>query len=425
MFKQYLSLSRTVHLLSLGALVNRAGAFLVPFLTLYLRESLDLGVGFASIALGVFGVGALVASLVGGHLADRIGRKTVMLLSLFGGAIILLFFGYLTTPWTILAAIFIFSLFSEMYRPAAFAMVADVTDPAQRTHAFGLMYVAVNLGFAVAAAIGGILAEFSFLWLFWGDAITTGLFGLLILLWIKETLPAVGSVEASEQEIRRTDVSSQSESTLDVATITDHTLANANDASFAAAVRHIMKDGVFLVFCGATFVLAVMYTQSICTLPLCLTERGYSARTYGWVIAINGALIVLMQLPVTSIVARYHRGWMIALSAVITGAGFALFGFASLPWHFSAGVVVWTCGEMMGSPLSSAIVSDLAPKRFRARYMGVFTMSFSSSMMIGAPLGGLVLNTLGSGYLWGICGLLGLVSGLAYFVLRQRLLPSA
>lgn len=413
MLKQYLSLSRTVHLLCLGALVNRAGSFLVPFLTLYLRESLDLGIGFASIALGVFGVGALVASLVGGHLADQIGRKTVMLLSLFGSAAILVFFGFLETPWMILAAIFIFSLISEMYRPAAAAMIADVTEPEQRSLAFGLMYVAINLGFAVAAAVGGILAEVSFLWLFWGDAITTGVFGLLILLWIAETLPGVGGEEPV----------SKIEPAPDSATPEVKIEAKPDDASLAAAVQHILHDGVFLVFCGATFVLAVMYTQSICTFPMCLTERGFSPRTYGWIIAINGAMIVLVQLPVTSWVTRYHRGWMMALSAIVTGAGFALFGFASVPWHFAVAVMVWTSGEMMGSPISMAIVSDLAPQRFRARYMGVFSMSFSSSMMVGAPLGGWVLNTLGSEYLWGICGLLGLISGLAFFMLRNRLLP--
>jgi len=422
MLKQYLTLSRTVHLLSVGALVNRAGSFLVPFLTLYLRESLDLSIGFASSALGVFGVGALVASLVGGYLADRFGRKSVMLLSLFGGATILTFFGFLTTPWTILAAIFVFSLFSEMYRPAAFAMIADVTDPSQRTHAFGLMYVAINLGFAVAAAVGGMLAEFSFLWLFWGDAITTGLFGLLIIFWIAETLHKDESQEDGDQETEHREVVYQEESVSEVEKSSINTTADSGDTSLAAAVRHIMHDGVFLVFCGATFVLALMYMQSFCTFPICLTQQGYGAKTYGLIIAVNGALIVIMQLPVTSIVSRYHRGWMMAISAMISGVGFALFGVASLPWHFTAAVVVWTCGEMMGSPLSSAIVSDLAPKRFRARYMGVFTMSFSSSMMIGAPLGGWILNTLGSEYLWGICGGLGLVASLAFFALRQRLL---
>ena len=415
MLRPYLQLSRTVHVLCVGALVNRAGAFLVPFLTLYLRKELDLTVGFATTGMAVFGAGALVASLIGGHLADRIGRKAVMLISLFGGAAVLIFFGFLSQPWMILTAILVFSLLSEMYRPAALAMLADVTDSEQRAHAFGLMYVAINLGFAVAAVVGGVLAEVSFQWLFWGDALSAGAFALLILFVIKESLPKRDDRNALEHTAAAVE-------TMDSALRSE---PDRDGASLGDAVRHILSNGVFLVFCGATFVLAVMYMQSFVTFPIFLNDLGFSPRTYGLIIALNGILIVFFQLPLTSLVIRYHRGWMITLSAVITGVGFAAFGIASAPWHFAIAVAVWTTGEMIGSPLSSAIVSDLAPQRFRARYMGVFTMSFSSSMMVGAPLGGLVLQRLGGGWLWGLCGMLGLAAALAFGVLRHGLLSPA
>lgn len=411
MLKPYLSLPRTVHLLCVGALVNRAGAFLVPFLALYLRESLGFEITFATTAMGMYGAGSLVASLIGGHLADRIGRKTVMLIALFGAASVLVVFGYLTTQWTILAAILIFALLSDMYRPAASAMIADVTDPAQRTHAFGLMYVAINLGFAVAASVGGWLAKYSFQWLFWGDALTAAAFGLLILLWIAETLPRGGTHAAPIDAAG------------DASRGTGKGYPSSTDTTVAAAVRHILTDGVFLVFCGATFVLAMMYTQAFSAFPIYLNELGIGAQTYGLIIALNGILIVAFQLPITSLVIRYHRGWMMTLAAAVTAVGFALFALAASPWHFAAAVAVWTLGEMMGSPLSSAIVSDLAPRRFRARYMGVFSMSFSASMMVGAPLGGWVLRTLGGGTLWGLCGLLGLTAAAAFGLLRHRLLP--
>ena len=415
MLKQYLSLSRTVHVLCLGALVNRAGAFLVPFLTLYLRESLGLGVGFATMAMGVFGVGALVASLVGGYLADRIGRKPVMLISLFGAAGMLVVFGMLTTPKMIIAGVFAFSVLSEMYRPAASAMIADVTDSHERTRAFSLMYVAINLGFAVAASVGGFVAEISFQWLFWGDALTAAVYGLLILILIVESMPShvhesKKTISTNEPEVDSSDAPADSAPV---------------DASLAAAVRHLIRDRVFLMFCVATFVLSVMYMQSISTFPIFLSERGIGARTYGLIMALNGALIVFLQLPLTSFVTRFHRGWMMALSAIIVGSGFALFGVASAPWHFALAVVVWTMGEMIGFPLSSAIVSDLAPQQFRARYMGVFMMSFSSSMIVGAPLGGLVLRQLGGATLWGLCGLLGIAAALVHVALRRRLLPPA
>ena len=126
MLKPYFALPRAVHVLCLGTFVNRAGTFLVPFLTLYLTSSLGLGSAFATQAMGLYGFGGIVAALTGGALADRIGRRTVMMISLLGAASLLAFFGRLTSPPAILAAVLAFSFLGEMYRPAASAISASV-----------------------------------------------------------------------------------------------------------------------------------------------------------------------------------------------------------------------------------------------------------------------------------------------------------
>ncbi len=182
MLKQYLTLPRAIHILCVGAFINRAGAFLAPFLTLYLQKKLDLGTEFATQAMGIYGVGAMAAFAVGGHLADRLGRRTVMLISLLGSGSILMVFGRLSSPWAILAALLLFALVAEMYRPAASAMIADLVAPDRRPEAFGLMYVSINLGFAVAASVGGVLARYSFRLLFWGDALTAFVYAGIIFL---------------------------------------------------------------------------------------------------------------------------------------------------------------------------------------------------------------------------------------------------
>lgn len=383
MLKPYFALPRAVHVLCLGTFVNRAGTFLVPFLTLYLTSSLGLGSAFATQAMGLYGFGGIVAALTGGALADRIGRRTVMMISLLGAASLLAFFGRLTSPPAILAAVLAFSFLGEMYRPAASAMIADLTTPAQRPQAYGLMYLTINLGMTVSPIVGGFLAQRSFQWLFWGDAATSAAYAMLLLFAVSETLPARRKVEGA-----------------------DGAAAHEPHAPMGEVARRLAGHHVFLLFCLATHLVSITYMQSHTTLPLYMQGLGLSPQTYGLVVAVNAFLIVCLQLPFTNGIARFPRETMLVASAVVTAIGFGLTGFATSAWPLAGTVVVWTFGEMMQSPYLSTVVADLAPRDLRGTYMGMLTLSFASALMVGAPLGGAVLARFGPGALWAAsCGI--------------------
>lgn len=405
MLRPYLRLPRAVHILCLGMFINRAGSFLVPFLTLYLTTRLGLKVTFATAAIGAYGLGSICGSLLGGQLADQIGRRIVMIGSLFGGAAIILVFSQLTSQWSILVTAFLLALVIDTYRPAASAMVADLVAPHQRSLAFGLMYVSINLGFAVAPVIGGVLSEYSFVLLFVGDATTCVLYGFIIFFFIRETL-------ASRRHAEPANLSQDG----------DGIAADGGRDKVTAleAVRYVLRDRTFLVFCTATLLMAVVFMQSISTLPLYMRERGFTPRTYGLIIAVNGAMITCLQLPFTHYLNRFNRGSVVTLAALVMGAGFGLTSIAIAPWHFVCTVVFWTVGEMMHAPYLQAIVSDLAPPAMRARYMGVFSLSYGTAMMIGAPLGGQVLARYGSG-VWIAAMGVGLAGGVMYWGLRRRI----
>lgn len=375
---------------------------LVPFLTIYLKDELDLGAEFATQVMGAFGAGALIAAMYGGHLADRVGRRVVMLVSLFGGAAILMLFGSLRSPGALLTASAVFAFITEMYRPAASAMIGDLVEPKRRSHAFGLMYVSINLGFAVAPVIGGILTQYSFQWLFWGDALTCAVYGVIIAAAIRETLPlrqghasgpATGGDAIDESETK--------------------------PVGMSAAIAHILRDRTFLCFCAGTFLIATVFMQALSTFPLHLLDQGIGAATYGKIIAINGLMIVCFQLPTISFVNRFNRATMLVWGTVLMAVGFGLNELADVVWHFAMIVVIWTCGEMMSAPIMPAIVSDLSPIRLRGRYMGVFTMCHSAALMIGVPIGGVVLARLGSTYIWAGCFALALLGGLLFWTVRH------
>lgn len=392
MLRNYLDLPRTIHILCLGTLLNRAGTFVMMFITFYLQERMHLGGLFATQAIGVFGLGTLMASIVGGQLADTVGRKTVMLVALLGGASVLMVFGRITDPWMILAALWLFSFLSEMYRPAVQAMISDVVSEEQRPHAYGLMYIAINLGAAIAPLIGGLLATAAFEYLFWGDAATSAGYAIIIAVSVSESL-------------RKQPRDAGAKTGLSAA---------------GSAYRRVFSDGVYLRFCVGTFLLSCVFMQAMSTLPLFMKGLGFGPDVYGRTIALNGLLVVLLQIPMTHWIRRFPRQRMLMAAATTTGIGFGLSGLADTQLTFALTVVIWTLGELMQSPLVPSVVSDLAPHDLRARYFGLLTMCFSGGNLIAAPIGGWVLTAKGPAWLWGGCVAVGFLSATLYATVQVR-----
>src|SRR5438552_7277739 len=186
---------RPVWLLFIGTLINRFGGFVLVFLILYLTRS-GFSPAQAGLAVGSYGLGAILASVIGGHLADRIGRRRTIALSMFTAAAAILALGRARTLGSILPLTALTGLTAEAYRPAASALLGDLVEPAQRVKAFAWYRLAINLGAAIGPMVGGWLAGRSFAWLFVGDALTCAIYGVIALA----TLPDIthAHVQATE-----------------------------------------------------------------------------------------------------------------------------------------------------------------------------------------------------------------------------------
>lgn len=394
-FRQYRSLPVPVYVLCLGSFINRAGSFAILFLTIYVSEHLGYGVLFASTCFGVSGLGSIVASVAGGQLADRFGRRPIMLAALFGGPVWLVFLSFAESRSSILLFLFLFAMTLDLYRPAASAMMGDLVTAAERPLAFGLMYIAFNLGFAVAAPVGGFLAEHSFQWLFWGDALTTASYGLIIFFLIRETHP--GQTGASEEVVEQVGLS--------------------------AAVRHILSDRIFLLFAAAVLMTGIVFMQGFSTLPIHLNQSGYSKQEVGAILSINGILIVILQIPVNQMLKNCDRLKNILIGEVLIAVGFSLTSIASSKLLVLGTVAIWTIGEVVQAAFKQAFVADVAPASMRGRYMGTFSLCFAISISGGVPLGGWVLEHFGAVVLWTGCGVLSMVSVAIYttiYLLQRR-----
>jgi MFS family permease len=178
-----------------GSFVNRLGTMVEPFLAFYLTGVRGLSVAATGIVLALFGLGAIVSQIVGGVLADRVGRRVTLTGGMLATAAAMLALGYATATPVLVVLVFVLGLTIDAYRPASQALLADLVGPAERARAFGLLFWAINLGFAVAMVLGGTLSRAGFSWLFWADAATCAVFGVLVWRAVPET--AAGALNAN------------------------------------------------------------------------------------------------------------------------------------------------------------------------------------------------------------------------------------
>ncbi|QRN96157.1 MFS transporter [Archangium violaceum] len=358
-----------------GTLVNRLGSFVVPFLALYLTRERGFRVEEAGLVVSLHGAGGVLAGLVGGTLADRVGRRKTLLAGLWLGAAAMLSLGLARATWHISLSAFLLGLVGELYRPAVSAAVADLVPPQDRPRAYGLLYWVVNVGFSIALPLAGLASHFGFLTLFVADAITSFLYGLLVWWKVPETRPVLRTEPAKSSPL----------------------------PSLAP-----FRDGVFLAFAVPTLLTAIVFAQGTVTLPLDLTSRGMSPTTFGTVLAMNGVLIVLLQPFAGRAMGRMRRATALAWASGLTGLGFGLHVLGASPGLATLAVAVWTMGEIAQSPVASTVVADLAPTEQRGTYQGAYYMLWALSACVAPSLGSWVLGHQGAATLWGGCLAVGL-----------------
>jgi len=384
-----------------GLFVNRLASFVAIFLALYLTRERGLPPDEAGRIVALFGVGILVAGPLGGTLADAVGRRATMLLSLTLGAFAVGTIGFLRTPALLALFTFLAAVTSEMYRPAMNAAIADLVPPAQRTRAFGLVYWAVNLGWSVSLAFAGLVAARSFVALFLADATTCLLFAAIVFAKVPETRPAGVHAESP-----------------------------------LAGMARVFRDGPFVVFLLLHLAALVVFTQFQLAAPLDMAAHGIGPQVFSVLMALNGLGVVLLQPLLGPALARRDSAHLLAASALLFGLGFGVnaaigtaVGEAIGPLAvYATGVVLWTVGEVVGFPAANALVANLAPVALRGRYQGAFSMAWGMGFTLSPIVGGELLTRFGRSTLWLTCLALGgsvAVGHLAAAGARRRRLAAA
>jgi MFS family permease len=263
----------------------------------------------------------------------------------------------------------------DMFCPAGSALVADLLSAADRVRGYGLIYWAVNIGFAAGALLGGALAQHSFKLLFAVDAAASVAFIALLLAGVPRR-----PHRAAEEEGQ------------------------------SGGLGTVLRDRLLVALALVQIAHSAVYLQAFTTLPLAMRDAGLSTAAYGAIIGLNGALIVVAQPLLVAWMGRRDRARMLAGSSAVLGAGFAIDALAGGAAVFVTSVVVWTVGEMLGAAVASALVADLAPPGLRGRYLGVFSAAWGIAAVVAPLAGTAIYQHAGATALWLGCGGLGLAA---------------
>jgi MFS family permease len=377
-------LPREVRVLVVGTLVNRAGSFIATFLVLYLTLARGFTAAQAGALVAATGFGGMFSQLLGGWSADHLGRRRTLVGGLLLSAASLVALGAARGTAAIAVCAVLAGLFGDTYRPAAQALIADVLPPDLRPVAFGLMFWALNLGFAVAALTAGVLAEHGWWLLFGLDAATCAGYAVVVLVGIRHDPPR--AVHAGDGPA----------------------------PGFATALR----DATFMLLVGFTVLQAVAYFQAFIVLPLAVVGSGLPTTAYGVVAATNGIVIIALQPMVTRRTAHLDASRTLATSLLLCGIGFFTMRFATTLVAFILCTVLWTLGEIGTAGLLPSIVSDLADPTARGRYLGVFGTAFGVAAFIAPLIGPPLFQAAGAPVVWTLCLILFAVAAGGQLLLR-------
>lgn len=365
-----------------GQFVNKFGSFVLPFLTLFLTER-GFRLGEVALVLGAMSVGSIFGPFVSGYLADAVGRRNTIVLSLVTSALTLLALYWCQSLAQLAAMAALHGFCSFLYGPAASALLTDLVSKEQRVLAFALLRLAINAGFAAGPAVAGLLFARSPLLIFVGDAATTLLFAMLAFAWLPHGLRTVSGRATRWSVIVQ---------------------------SWKEAWLSATGDPRYRQFLLGLLFLATAFAQVFNVLAVTAIDRGLSPSAYGVVMGFNGFLIMLCELPLTQWARRFPLRRVLAVGYGIVGLGCATFGLARSQALFLLAMAIFTFGEMLSLPIGSSYNSELAPEKFRGRYFGLSGAIWALSGLMGS-IGIWSYGQIGSGW-WAVAGISGLIASL-------------
>ena len=359
----------------------------IPFLTLYLTNYHHYSIAQAGLVMGLFGAGAIAGGFFGGRLTDKFGFYPVQLIALSGGGIFFILLGLMPNYLLICIFTFLLSLVNESFRPANSTAIAHYSAPENRTRSYSLNRQAINLGWAVGGALGGLLASINYHLLFWVDGGTNLL--AAALLWKLMSKPA--SRKVSHQEVQH----------------------ERNNSAY--------RDKYYLVFILFTTFFAICFFQMFTNLPVFFKQQlQFSERFIGFLMALNGLIITFIEMIlIYQLEGKRSNLSYISIGVTLVCLSFLLYNiFPGGRGLAICGMIMVTIGEILSMPFMNSFWISRSSSTNRGQYAGLYTIAWATAQVLGPIVGSQVAQQLGFTSLWWMISTLCFLAACGFFSMR-------
>ena len=391
---RYWGLPREIYVLFFARIINSIGAFVYPLMTLIMTNKLGMTSEKAGLITTIMLLTQLPSMLLGGKLADRFGRLKLLSFSQLLGAVMYLICGFLEMSDTVVILIIIASNCYAISYPALDAMTMDLTNRDNRKEAFSLLYMGLNIGYVLGPAIGGLLFENHLGLVFIGDGITTIASVILVLVFVKETLPAK-----------------------------DNGISDKLEKAKTGSVFKVLRERKIIIAVAAVlFLIQFSYAQMGFALPIHMDEAvSNSAANFGALVGFNGLLVIFATPLITYMIRKWKALYGTFAGALLYAAAFAMFIFAKSLLLFYAAMFILTMGEVIISVDAFAFISSMSPSSHRGRVNSVVGIIANAGRMVSPVIIGWIITVGGLGTGWLTTSLVALAAaGLLFMFMNSR-----
>jgi len=394
--KTYSGLPRSIYILFIARIINSLGAFVYPFLTMFLTDKMGIGEQQAGLYVMMAATAGVPGSLIGGKLSDHFGRKKIMIVFQSMAAIAFIPCAFLgnsiIVPWLLILA----SFFGGAAGPASSAMTADLTNQENRKAAFSLLYLGINFGFAVGPLVAGFLYNNYIHWIFLGDAITTLISLVLVAIFVEETIPTEEKLEESQ------------------------TLENDESAEKGNLFTVLLRRPSLLAFAAVSTIYSFVFAQHMFSLPIQIKEvfgMENGSKIFGTLMTTNAIVVVAMTVFITNITKKIRPILNISLAGIFCAVGFGMLYFSKLFTLFILSTVIWTIGEILNVTNSGVYIANHTPMSHRGRFNSILPLISGAGWALAPYIMGGFIEKNGVRMVWPVTFILAIGSGLLMFVL--------